>query len=94
MFPEKSDAASGPWRGLLLLCLLLITYGSLYPFHVVAPASLHDAWNAFITNFAVWTTRGDVIGNLALFVPLGLLDRKSTRLNSSHGGISRMPSSA
>ena len=73
MFPEKSDAASGPWRGLLLLCLLLITYGSLYPFHVVAPASLHDAWNAFITNFAVWTTRGDVIGNLALFVPLGLL---------------------
>ena len=25
---------------------------------------------------------------------LGLLDRKSTRLNSSHGGISRMPSSA
>ena len=24
----------------------------------------------------------------------GLVDRKSTRLNSSHGGISRMPSSA
>ena len=27
-------------------------------------------------------------------VPLVLIDRKSTRLNSSHGGISRMPSSA
>ena len=24
----------------------------------------------------------------------GIVDRKSTRLNSSHGGISRMPSSA
>ena len=26
--------------------------------------------------------------------PAGAPDRKSTRLNSSHGGISRMPSSA
>ena len=26
--------------------------------------------------------------------PVHVVDRKSTRLNSSHGGISRMPSSA
>ena len=29
-----------------------------------------------------------------MHVPMEMLDRKSTRLNSSHGGISRMPSSA
>ena len=29
-----------------------------------------------------------------LGIPSVLVDRKSTRLNSSHGGISRMPSSA
>ena len=32
--------------------------------------------------------------NEALAGLLALTDRKSTRLNSSHGGISRMPSSA
>ena len=31
------------------------------------------------------------LGDSAVFLPI---DRKSTRLNSSHGGISRMPSSA
>ena len=30
----------------------------------------------------------------ALYVPLYARDRKSTRLNSSHYGLSRMPSSA
>ena len=38
---------------------------------------------------AHWTT--DPTGDAYLW---GSLDRKSTRLNSSHGGISRMPSSA
>ena len=33
-------------------------------------------------------------GTEAAAGPLGFRDRKSTRLNSSHGGISRMPSSA
>ena len=36
---------------------------------------------------------GDDLGDLRLDV-LGVLDRKSTRLNSSHSGESRMPSSA
>ena len=35
-----------------------------------------------------------LLGALAYFILPFDLDRKSTRLNSSHGGISRMPSSA
>ena len=35
-----------------------------------------------------------VFGALALTAPLSVRDRKSTRLNSSHGKLSRMPSSA
>ena len=31
---------------------------------------------------------------MVFFMGMPLVDRKSTRLNSSHGGISRMPSSA
>ena len=34
------------------------------------------------------------LGVLALFLPAGFIDRKSTRLNSSHSQQSRMPSSA
>ena len=37
--------------------------------------------------------RGALIGGAAFILP-GLLDRKSTRLNSSHFVLSRMPSSA
>ena len=32
--------------------------------------------------------------SMAVFDQSKMIDRKSTRLNSSHGGISRMPSSA
>ena len=35
-----------------------------------------------------------VLRRALAFMPAGVQDRKSTRLNSSHGGISRMPSSA
>ena len=34
------------------------------------------------------------IGLVFMFLGLGILDRKSTRLNSSHTDSSRMPSSA
>ena len=37
-------------------------------------------------SFVVWDENGNVIGSLT--------DRKSTRLNSSHVALSRMPSSA
>ena len=50
----------------------------------------------FISYGALFGTLGsrinNVSGNLTKF--LGLLDRKSTRLNSSHIPLSRMPSSA
>ena len=38
--------------------------------------------------------RGDALDHVLFFGPPGLGDRKSTRLNSSHPSISRMPSSA
>ena len=34
------------------------------------------------------------LGVTTMQLPLGLVDRKSTRLNSSHSTLSRMPSSA
>ena len=43
-------------------------------------------------HFAEGTEWGQRLFNS--YYTLAILDRKSTRLNSSHGGISRMPSSA
>ena len=58
-------------------------------------------WNSGVVNFIYYFLWWIMIINLlvALFnmLPLGILDggdRKSTRLNSSHTDISRMPSSA
>ena len=42
-----------------------------------------------------WFLGPHTLGKLTLIIIyLSVKDRKSTRLNSSHGGISRMPSSA
>jgi len=60
-------------RWLTLLCLLLVTHGSLYPWKFARPASFALAWEHMMHQATWWTGRGDVVGNVALFVPLGAL---------------------
>ena len=62
-----------PWRALLLLCAAAITYGSLHPFRFVDPTSVAQAWSALLSDRNWWTSRGDVVGNIALFIPFGAL---------------------
>jgi VanZ family protein len=54
-----------------LLVTGLIAYGSLYPFHYVAPDSFWTSFSTFLNERHLWTSRGDEVGNFALFVPLG-----------------------
>jgi VanZ family protein len=69
--PAQRPAAA--LRTLLLVCIVLITHGSLYPWSFVAPASFADAFAALMAQRR-WTSHfGDVVGNVALFVPLGAL---------------------
>ena len=65
--------ARPPWRALLLLCAAAITYGSLHPFRFTVPVSFDIAWETFMADHRLWTSRGDVVGNIALFVPFGAL---------------------
>ena len=55
---------------ILSVILLLIAYGSLYPGNFSVPRE--GALNAFLTNFSVFTSIGDLLGNVALFFPLGI----------------------
>ena len=58
---------------LLLVCAALVVHGSLYPYHFVEPDSLRDALAQMLARRRWWTSRGDVLGNVVLFVPLGAL---------------------
>src|SRR3982751_3162282 len=55
---------------ILSVILLLIAYGSLYPGNFSAPPP--GALRAFLTNFTWFTSIGDLLGNIALFFPLGI----------------------
>jgi VanZ family protein len=82
--PEPDGRLSGdaepPARGapraralLLLVCAALVVHGSLYPYHFLEPASFKDALAELVSRRHWWTSRGDVLGNVVLFVPLGAL---------------------
>ena len=60
-------------RTLLAACALLILYGSLYPFEYEEPPSLQAAWRQLLLASGWWTSPGDVMGNVTLFVPWGAL---------------------
>lgn len=70
---SRASSDSVAWRTLLVLCGLLVVYGSLYPFRFAEPHSVAGAWQAFVSNGAWWTSTGDVVGNVLLFIPFGSL---------------------
>lgn len=72
MRPAGSDRAAA-LRTLLVACVVLVTHGSLYPWHFEAPASWLDSCRALFDDAQAWTSIGDVVGNVLLFVPLGAL---------------------
>jgi VanZ family protein len=60
-------------RWLALLCALLVTHGSLYPWHFAQPASFAEGWARMMGQTSWWTGLGDVVGNVVLFLPVGVL---------------------
>jgi VanZ family protein len=72
--PASAPAASQrATRWLALLCVVLVTHGSLYPWHFSWPASLGAAWDHMMNQRSWWTGLGDVVGNVVLFVPVSVL---------------------
>lgn len=67
---------------LIAIVITAIAYGSFYPFAFTTAAAPADAWLALAHEPLVWTSFPDVVGNVLLFIPLGLCVRLiSPRLN-------------
>lgn len=64
--PEDNHARH--WRLIWLVLAVLATYGSLYPFQLLATP---EPWRTLLTVPHDYD-RGDVLGNVMLFVPFGL----------------------
>jgi VanZ family protein len=70
-----ADARDAPdarlTRRLLAAAVLLVAYGSLWPFEFAAAPSA--GWRHVVADRRLWTSVGDVVGNVLLFVPMGAL---------------------
>lgn len=70
----RSASTGTALRWLHLMCWVLVIHGSLYPWSFAWPtAGFQAAWRSLWTQITLWTGLGDVVGNIALFVPLGVL---------------------
>jgi VanZ family protein len=80
------DQSLNRWH---LVLAVLITYGSLYPFDFALPLFPGAALHAMLTTI-LWTSKGDVLGNLILFLPWGLasgLTRTNGAANYRHTAL-------
>ncbi len=57
---------------LFLIIVLLITYGSFYPFDFVRLADHSDAVLNLFNTWGAYSHQGDILANLILFVPFGI----------------------
>lgn len=69
--PNPRDVFAMKMYKLFLIIALLIAYGSLYPFDITAPSP--SAWKTFLYDWSLFTSKGDVLGNIVLFIPFGFV---------------------
>lgn len=71
---SRSTTPASAVRWLHLVCWVLVIHGSLYPWAFAwPPTGFQGAWRSLWAPVTLWSGLGDVVGNIALFVPLGVL---------------------
>jgi VanZ family protein len=60
-------------RKLWIAFVLLATYVSIYPFNFQFRSVSAETLRAFVESWRHMTSRGDILGNVVLFVPFGIL---------------------
>jgi VanZ family protein len=68
----RSRIIDGRLALITLLIAAVILYGSLYPFEFRAHGGLHNAVASLLAGWKRLTSRGDIISNILLYIPLGI----------------------
>ncbi len=76
-------------RIVFFLVIGLIAYGSLFPFRFVAYDLSHIDWWHWLFDFSARTTRGDILGNVLLFLPVGFFGALAIEQISTSRSVSR-----
>src|SRR5262245_51172390 len=79
MRPDNGGAPDRRATRWLMLACRLVPLGSLYPWRFVWPASCAAGWHHMMHQRSWWTGAADVVGNVALFMPVGPLGWTSLR---------------
>lgn len=69
----------------LAIVTVLIAYGSLFPFEFSYPGPIAGLLPAFLNDWSLLSSRGDILGNIALFLPFGLLASLLARTSNAPG---------
>ncbi|MCO7224526.1 VanZ family protein [Pleionea sp. CnH1-48] len=59
-------------RFVFFIIIVLISYGSLFPFEFTGRDLSQFDWATWLATWDHHTTRGDILGNILLFIPFGL----------------------
>jgi VanZ family protein len=73
---ERRYVRTSPARGygfVLLLAVLIILYGSLFPFEFRERVYPGGALSYFLSTWREWDNRGDLLANILLYLPFGFL---------------------
>ncbi len=66
-------------RKIFAFFIFIIIYGSLFPFTFSSHEGSFEQWNIFLRSYHPLTSLGDIVGNIALFIPFGYLGIESMR---------------
>lgn len=60
-------------RKIFIFFISIIIYGSLFPFSFSIDGGFTERWTTFLFSFHPFTSLGDILGNIVLFIPFGYL---------------------
>ncbi len=64
-------------RKLFAFIICAIIYGSLFPFTFISGDRVSERWDILYNSFSPFTSLGDILGNIVLFIPFGFFGAKS-----------------
>lgn len=84
---QTNGLADGVVRVLFVISIIAITYGSLFPFMLIPGGPSAEDVQAFLSSWSELPSRGDILGNVALFIPFGVFGMASFTQGRSRASV-------